>query len=123
MKYLCLAYYNEKAFEALPSAEVDALVSQCPGYDEALRNSGHLVIQASLGSTRATATVRPRNGKPMVTDGPFVETKEQVGGFFIIEARDLNEAIRVASKHPAANIGEQAGWAIEVRPIEMYESK
>jgi hypothetical protein len=59
----------------------------------------------------------------MVTDGPFVETKEQVGGFFIIEARDLNEAIRVASKHPAANIGEQAGWAIEVRPIEMYESK
>jgi hypothetical protein len=123
MKYLCLAYYNEKAFEALPSAEVDALVSQCPGYDEALRNSGHLVIQASLGPTRATATVRPRNGKPMVTDGPFVETKEQVGGFFIIEARDLNEAIRVASKHPAANIGEQAGWAIEVRPIEMYESK
>ena len=123
MKYLCLAYYNEKAFEALPSAEVDALVSQCPGYDEALRNSGHLVIQASLGSTRATATVRPRNGKPMVTDGPFVETKEQVGGFFIIDARDLNEAIRVASKHPAANIGEQAGWAIEVRPIEMYESK
>jgi hypothetical protein len=123
MKYLCLAYYNEKAFEALPSAEVDALVSQCPGYDEALRNSGHLVIQASLGSTRATTTVRPRNGKPMVTDGPFVETKEQVGGFFIIEARDLNEAIRVASKHPAANIGEQAGWAIEVRPIEMYEPK
>ena len=123
MKYLCLAYYNEKAFAALPSAEVDALVSQCPDYDEALRNSGHLVIQAFLGSTRATATVRPRNGKPMVTDGPFVETKEQVGGFFIIEARDLNEAIRVASKHPAANIGEQVGWAIEVRPIEVYESK
>ena len=123
MKYLCLAYYDEKAFAALSKAEVDALVSQCPGYDETLRNSGHLVIQASLGSTRATATVRPRNGKPMVTDGPFVETKEQVGGFFIIEARDLNEAIRVASKHPAANIGEQAGWAIEVRPIEMYEAK
>ena len=123
MKYLCLAYYNEKAFDALPRAEVDALVSQCPAYDEALRSSGHLVIQASLGSTRATTTVRPRNGKPLVTDGPFIETKEQVGGFFIIEARDLNEAIRVASKHPAANIGEQVGWAIEVRPIEAYEPK
>ena len=123
MKYLCLAYYNEKAFDALPRAEVEALVSQCPAYDETLRNSGHLVIQASLGSTRATTTVRPRNGKPLVTDGPFIETKEQVGGFFIIEARDLNEAIRVASKHPAANIGEQVGWAIEVRPIEAYEPK
>jgi hypothetical protein len=123
MRYLCLAYYNEKAFDALPRAEVNALVSQCPAYDEALRNSGHLVIQASLGSTRATTTVRPRNGKPLVTDGPFIETKEQVGGFFIIEARDLNEAIRVASKHPAANIGEQVGWAIEVRPIEAYEPK
>jgi hypothetical protein len=123
MKYLCLAYYNEKAFDALSKAEVDAIVSQCPAYDESLRMSGHLVIQASLGSTRATATVRPRNGKPSVTDGPFVETKEQVGGFFIIEARDLNEAIRVASKHPAANIGEQVGWAIEVRPIEAYEPK
>lgn len=121
MKYLCLAYYNEKAFDALPRAEVDALVSQCPAYDEALRESGHLVIQASLGSTRATTTVRPRNGKPLVTDGPFIETKEQVGGFFIIEARDLNEAIRVASKHPAAHLGGQVGWGVEVRPIEMYE--
>ena len=123
MKYLCLAYYNEKAFNAMSRTEVEALVSQCPAYDEALRQSGHLVIQASLGSTRATTTVRPRNGKPLVTDGPFIETKEQVGGFFIIEARDLNEAIRVASKHPAANIGEQVGWAIEVRPIEAYEPK
>ena len=79
MKYLCLAYYNEKAFDALSKAEVDALVSQCPAYDEELRNSGHLVMQASLGSARATTTVRPSNGKPSVTDGPFVETKEQVG--------------------------------------------
>ena len=123
MKYLCLAYYNEMAFDAMSKAEMEALASQCPPYDEALRSSGHLVIQASLGSTRATTTVRPRNGKPLVTDGPFIETKEQVGGFFIIEARDLNEAIRVASKHPAANVGEQVGWAIEVRPIEAYEPK
>jgi len=121
MKYLCLAYYDEKAFDALPKAELDAIVSKCPPYDEALRNSGHLVLQASLGSARATTTVRPRNGKPSVTDGPFIETKEQVGGFFIIEARDLDEAIRVASKHPAAHLGERVGWGIEVRPIEGFE--
>jgi hypothetical protein len=123
MKYLCLAYYDEQAFDAMPKPEFDAIVRKCPQYDEALRASGHLVVQASLGSPRATTTVRPRNGKPSVTDGPFIETKEQVGGFFIIEARDPDEAIRVASKHPAANLGEQVGWAIEVRPIEGYEPK
>jgi hypothetical protein len=123
MKYLCLAYYNEKLFDAMPKAQFEAIVSQCPAHDEELRKSGHLVIQASLGSPRATITVRPSNGKPSVTDGPFTETKEQVGGFFIIEARDLNEAIRVASKHPAAHLGEQMGWGIEVRPIETYEAQ
>ena len=120
MKYLCLAYYDEKKFNALPKADFDAIVSRCPAFDEALRNSGHLIVQASLQAANATMTIRPRNGKPMVTDGPFAETKELVGGFFIIEALDLNEAIRVASKHPAANIGEQAGWGIEVRPIDFY---
>jgi hypothetical protein len=123
MKYLCLAYYDEQAFEALPKPEFDAIVSQCPQYDAALRASGRLVAQASLGPPRATTTVRPRNGKPSVTDGPYIETKEQVGGFFIIEAADLDEAIRVASKHPAANLGEQVGWGIEIRPIEHYEPK
>jgi hypothetical protein len=123
VKYLCLAYYDVKKFDALSPAELDAIVSKCPPHDEALRNSGHLVAQASLGSPQGTATVRPRNGRPSITDGPFVETKEQVGGFFIIEARDLNEAIRVASKHPAGNLGEQVGWGIEVRPIERYEAQ
>jgi hypothetical protein len=123
MKYLCLAYYDERAFEALPKAELDAIVSQCPRYDQDLRESGHLILQASLGPTRATMSLRPKGGKPAVTDGPFAETKEQVGGFFIIEARDLNEAIRVASKHPAAHLGERVGWGIEVRPIEGFEGR
>jgi hypothetical protein len=123
VKYLCLAYYDEKAFEALSKAEFDAIVGKCPAYDEALRRSGRLVVQASLGSPRATTVLRPKNGKPLVTDGPFVETKEQVGGFFIIEAADLDEAIRVAANHPAANLGEQVGWAVEIRPIEGYEPK
>lgn len=122
MKYLCLAYYDEQAFEALPKPELDAIVSRCPRYDADLRASGHLVLQASLGASRASVSVRPRQGRPVVTDGPFAETKELVGGFFIIEARDLNEAIRVASKHPAAHLGERVGWGIEVRPIEGFET-
>jgi len=121
MKYLCLAYYDVKKFEALPKAELDALVSQCPARDEELRKSGHLLIQASLGDLQSSTTIRPRNGKPSITDGPYTETKEQVGGFFMIEARDLNEAILVASKHPAAHLGERVGWGVEVRPIEFFE--
>jgi hypothetical protein len=121
MKYLCLAYYDTEKFNAMPKAEFDAIVSQCPAFDAGLRNSGHLIVQASLGASNQTTTVRPRNGKPTVTDGPFTETKELVGGFFIIEALDLNEAIRVASKHPAAHLGEQVGWGIEVRPIGFYD--
>ena len=66
---------------------------------------------------RPRTTIRTRDGKQIVTDGPFVESKEKVGGLFILEARDLNEAIRVASMHPAARLGEEGGWAVEVRPI------
>jgi hypothetical protein len=123
VKYLCLAYYDEQAFDALSQAELDAIVGECPAYDDRLRKSGRLVVQASLASPRASTVLRPKNGKPLVTDGPFVETKEQVGGFFIIEATDLDEAIRVASHHPAANLGERVGWAVEIRPIEGYEPK
>ena len=120
MKFLCLGYYDEKKFDALPKAEVDALVRKCQTHDEVLRNSGHLILVASLAPTRTTASVRPRNGQPSVTDGPFAETKEQIGAFFIIEARDLKEATQVASQHPAAHLGEQVGWGIEVRPIDYF---
>lgn len=120
MKFLCLAYYDEKKCDALPKAELAAIVRECQAHDEALRKSGHLIAVASLAPTRTTTSVRPRNGKPSVTDGPFAETKEQVGAFFIIEARDLNEATQVASQHPAAHLGEQVGWGIEVRPIDHF---
>ena len=117
MKYLCLAYYDESKFDALSKADLDAIVRECQPYDEALRTSGHLVSQSSLDAARSSTSLRPRNGRILVTDGPFAETTEQIGGFFIIEARDLNEAILVASKHPAANLNEHLGWGIEVRPI------
>lgn len=122
MRYLCLAYYDEKKFDALSQTELDAIVSQCPPYDEALRASGHLIASGSLQSTRTSTTVRPMSGRVAIVDGPFAETKEQVGGFFIIEARDLEEAIRVASQHPAAHLGEQVGLGVEVRPIERSSS-
>ena len=120
MKFLCLGYYDEKKFDALPKAELDAIVRQCQTHDEALRKSGHLMLVASLAPPRTTTSVRPKNGKPSVTDGPYAETKEQIGAFFIIEAKDLDEATKVASQHPAAHLGENVGWGVEVRPIDYF---
>lgn len=115
MKYLCLAYGDPKKMKALSKADMDAIVRECQPHMEELRKSGHLVSDDGLDWE--TTTIRPRNGAVAVTDGPFTESKEQVGGAFVIEARDLNEAILVASKHPAAHVGEHLGWGIEVRPI------
>jgi hypothetical protein len=123
-KFLVLAYYDPRAFEAMSADERKALVGQCPPHDAALRDSGSLLEIASLGEVRASVSVRPRGGKPTVTDGPFMETNEQIGSFFMIEAADMAEAVRLASLHPAANLGEQAGWGLEVRPVTFCaESK
>ncbi|MGZ5098491.1 MAG: YciI family protein [Usitatibacter sp.] len=119
MRYLCLAYYDEKKFDSMPRNELDAIVSQCRAHDEALRESGHLVSVASLESPRKATSVRPSKGRSLVIDGPYAETKEQLGSFFIIEAKDMDEAVRVASMHPAARLGEQLGWGIEVRGIDF----
>jgi hypothetical protein len=121
MKYLCLAYGDEKKYAALSKAEIEEMGVKCKSHDEELHQGGHLALIASLSPTRSTTTVRPVNGRTEVFDGPYAETKEQVGGFFILEARDLNEAIQVASRHPAARIGEHMGCALEIRPIEFYE--
>lgn len=121
MKYLCLGYYDERKFDALPKAESNELVSKCRTHDEALRKSGHLLSIGALAPTSKATSVRPRNGKPSVTDGPFAEAKEVVGAFFIIEAKDPDEAIRVASMHPAAHLGEHVGWGVEVRAIEFFQ--
>ncbi|MGE0711389.1 MAG: YciI family protein [Planctomycetota bacterium] len=115
MKYLCLAYGDQAKVESLTKEEFEALVAECRVHDEELRRTGQVLMTESL--EWAVTTIRPRDGQPFVTDGPFVETKEKVGGLFLIEARDLNDAIRVASLHPAAHLGERLGWAIEVRPL------
>ncbi len=113
MKYLCMAYEEEARLNALSSNEWDALRNETLAYVDALRKSGHLIVTHALQSVRAATTVRVRHGRMSATDGPFAETKESLGGFFLLEARDLNEAIQLASKWPSARIG-----SIEVRPIE-----
>ena len=120
MNYLCLAYYDEEKFETLSESELDAIGRACRPHDEELRKTGRLVATGSLQPAKSATIVRPRNGKVSVTDGPFAETKEQVGGFFILEAADLDEAIRLASLHPAAHMNEHLGWGIEVRPIDFF---
>jgi len=121
VRYLCLAYYDPERFAALPAGQVRALVSQCPAKDAELQASGRLRFSASLAGADQAVALRPRQGKPQVTDGPFSEAKEVVGGFFIIEAADREEALRVASLHPAAALGEEAGWGIEMHPIGMFQ--
>ena len=113
MKYLCLAYEEEGKLDALSRAEWDALRKETLDYVEDLTRSGRLLVTHALQSVRTATTVRVRHGRLSTTDGPFVETKESLGGFFLIEARDLSEAIQVASRWPSARIG-----SIEVRPIE-----
>ena len=115
MKYLCLAYGDQKKMEGLSKEQLAALFERCQAYDAELKATGQYLEGKSLEWD--TVTLRPTAGKPLVSDGPFVETKEKVGGLFIIEARDLNEAIRIASMHPGARLGEDRGWAVEVRPI------
>ena len=113
MKYLCLAYEEESSLNALSRTEWDALRGETLSYLEELRMRGHLLSADALQSARTATTVRVRGGRVSLTDGPFAETKEQLGGFFLINARDLNEAIQVASRWPSARLG-----SIEVRPIE-----
>jgi len=105
MKYLCLVYLDEKRLSELPDSDYVE-------YDTAIRKSGHCVASEALESVHTATTVRVRNGKMSITDGPFAETKEQLAGFYLIHAADLNEAIQIASQIPPARVG-----SIEVRPI------
>ena len=117
MKYLCLIYLEEKKLDALSKEEADAQVAEALAYDQALRKSGHHIAAEALQSVQTATTIRTRNGKLSMTDGPFAETKEQLGGFVLVEARDLNEAIQVAAKIPCGRLG-----CIEVRPVQQLSA-
>ncbi len=112
MKYLCLIYDEEQKLGAMPSDEMDAFMGEYGAFAEAIVASGHFVAGEELQPVHTATTVRIRNGRVSTTDGPFAETKEQLGGFFLIEARDLNEAIQVAARIPSARTG-----SVEVRPV------
>lgn len=113
MKYLCLAYEEEEKLNVLTQSEWDDLRTKTLEYVDTLRREGYLVETQALQSARTAVTVRVRNGELLTCDGPFAETKEQIGGFFMIEVEDQEEAVRIASQWPSAQIG-----TIEVRPIE-----
>jgi hypothetical protein len=112
MKYICLVHHEETKLDALSQAELDALVGECGAWVEELHKGGHHIFSAGLQSVRTATTLRQRNGKLAMTDGPFAETKEFLGGFTILDARDLNEALQLASRLPAVRVG-----TVEVRPV------
>lgn len=118
MKYLCLIYHDEREWAALPKAELDEVMAEYFQFTEEVRESGHLIAGEALHPTTAATTVRVRGRKTDTTDGPFAETREQLGGFYMIEARDLNEAIQVSARIPAARWG-----AVEVRPVVDFSAE
>jgi hypothetical protein len=116
MKYLCLIYDDEKKWETMSKAEADAYMGEYFAFTDAIKGSGHYIAGQALQPVQTATTVRSRNGKLSTTDGPFAETKEQLGGYYLIEARDLNDALQVAQRIPSVRTG-----SIEVRPIQEFD--
>src|SRR5690606_4730645 len=115
MKYICLGYMNEEIWETIPESERNIFMDECFSYDEELRKNGHWAGGEALQDARNASTLKWNSGKVSVTDGPFVESKEQIGGIMILEANDLNHAIRLLSKHPSLRLG-RGGNSWEIRP-------
>jgi hypothetical protein len=112
MQYMLLIYDNEKMWPSMNEKERNALMGEYFAFTEEIKKSGTLVAGDALQATNTATTVRVRNGKPLTTDGPFAETKEQLGGYYLVEAKDLDEAMALAAKIPSARFG-----SIEVRPV------
>lgn len=113
MKYVCLGYYDEARFAAIPPEEAKKMMEECFAYDDELRRGGHFIGGEALDSAKNAVTLHMRNGEVEVVDGPFTETKEVLGGILLLEARDLNHAIALMSKHPGVKVGP-----FEIRPAD-----
>jgi hypothetical protein len=111
MKFVCLGYYNEKQWESSSESELNGFMDECFAYDDVLKKGGHFAGGEALEGARSAATVRYRDGKVVVTDGPYAETKEQLGGILLLEARDMQHAIELMSRHPGVKAGP-----FEIRP-------
>ena len=116
MRYLCLIYDDEAKMSSMPQDTADAFMREYFNFTDDIRRSGHHLGGEALQPVSTATTVRVRNGRTSTTDGPFAETKEQLGGFYLIEARDLNDAIQVAARIPSARLG-----CVEVRPIMEFD--
>lgn len=123
MKFLCLGYFDRERMDALSKVELEAVMAECPPHMEELYKTGRVIIDAGLEVE--TKGLRRVNGKVTVTDGPFAEGKEMIGSAFLIEAADMEEAIRLASLHPTTRVaaGEQFGWRVEIRPIHYFKGQ
>ncbi len=113
MKYICFGYLDERKWNAMSESERNAIVDECFAYDDVLRKNGHYVAGEAIQGAPNATTLRYRNGKVSVAKGPLVETKEQLGGILVLEARDLDHAVQLISKHPGVRLGP-----FEVRPTE-----
>lgn len=113
MKYVCLGFIDETKFAAIPQEDAQRMMEECFAYDDELRRGGHFLGGEALDTVRNAVTLRMKNGGVEVTDGPFVETKETLGGILLLEARDLNHAISLMSKHPGVKMGP-----FEIRPAD-----
>lgn len=118
MRYLCLLYGDEKDLDSLSPAEASAITTDSLDYDDVLRKAGHFVAAHALQRAGTARTVKVREGKVLKTDGPFAETKEQLGGFILIDANDLDQAEELAAKIPMARV-----WTVEVRPVQTLKRK
>jgi hypothetical protein len=112
MRYFCLGYIEEKKWDSMSERERNAMLDECFAYDDVLRKNGHFAGGEALQSARNAITLRWQNGKVSITDGPYAETKEQLGGILVLEATDLNHAIQLMSKHPGVKAGP-----FEIRPV------
>ena len=115
MRYLLMCCFDEKRWENLPESERDGIMKEYGEVIQSMSRSGQYLAGAKLKSTSAATTVREKNGKPVITDGPFAETKEQLGGYHVLECKDLDEAISMAQRIPTL----RAGGTVEVRPLEF----
>ena len=114
MKFVCLGYSDEKLWDAMTNEERESMIEECFAYDDVLRRDGHWTgVGEALKSSGAAKTLRSKGGKVIVSDGPYTETKEQIGGLGVIEARDMQHAVELMSKHPGLGLGP-----FEIRPID-----
>ena len=116
MQYICLIYGDEQSFEGMGDEDRNQVMADYMAFTESIGKSGNLVAGDALQPTSTATSVRVRNGETLVTDGPFAETKEQLGGYYLVEAKDVDEALKIAQRIPSARYG-----TIEVRPVVVWE--